>query len=156
MERFDRWTLVNTGTAVPYRTFLKLEVEFYNRFIWTMSRYQQPPEFWKEGRVLQTARDRDTGAVFSITFGDGASELRVEEFVGALDFYLIGNLAGFGARWETFHGTLWSRMLQKDAFYVDMKVIPADAPDQVSEDGMGDVELPVTREAGTGKPYINM
>ena len=75
-----------------------------------------------------------------------------------LFYHFVMRLQGVSSlnRWETFHGTLWSRMLQKDASCVDMKVIPADAPDQVSEDGMGDVELPVTREAGTGKPYIHM
>ena len=148
-EWFDDWKMDYTGTTVPTQTLCRLVLDFFVRFIWSLPRIEKPPGIWREGQVLQAARDPKTGAGLSLTFAELASKL---DFVYEVDLTLfdkiVTEMIGDTTRWrgQTFRGTLWSRKLQKDVFYVDLKVIGEGGMD-LGEGGVSGLALPITNDA---------
>lgn len=148
-EWFTDWKLDYTGTTVPTQTLCRLVLDIFVRFLWRLPRLEKLPETWRDGEVLKAARDPKTGVGLSLTFSELTSKL---DAVFNVDITLFENIVvgmiGDTSQWrgQTFRGTLWSRRLQKDVFYVDLQVVEEGGLD-LGEGGVSGLALPITNDA---------
>ena len=148
----DEWTGEFEGEKIPFRTFVRLAVDFHFRFLWTVPQVGVPlPAFWIDGAVLQTGRDAGTGAVIALSLRELANRiLNVGVVTALLSTYFVIDMIGEASRWETYKGTAWSRELQKDFFKFEISVVKdGRGRETLEEEGnLGGFVLPVTNKVG--------
>ena len=153
------WTVHYTGNQIPLRTFLRLSVNLFVRFIFQVDQEATVESVWTN-KTVHTGRDPSTGASLSVTFAELASDFRqVAALTGSLTHnYFINTVGASQAKWETFKASMWSRKLQRNYLTMSLYIAPAAEGSGTSseEEGLGAAAvLPVTHREGNALRVVS-
>ena len=144
------WNFKWTGISIPFRTFARLVLEFFIRFIWSIEPDAGFPPSWRPGTKLQTRRDPTTGVALTLTWAEWRpSVFSATDIYWVLNQHVVSDIIEFGTQWQTFEAYLFGREVQKDIFHLDTATVKGVEDDEILEEtGFSGIILPALDRTG--------